>query len=349
MNTRPPFKLNYLALISATTLISPYALASDPQSLEQRVAALEAKTEDKSDAWYDALTFSGVIEVEANYTDPDSGASESDLVIATAELGTEAELTERLSTTLVLLYEEDEGGVDVDIATINYDFGKGFSFVLGQEYVPFGAYGTALVSDPISLEFGETRETALITHYKQGGFNGAFYIFNGDNDEEGKQKINDYGARVSFSTDLFTIGGDYISNLGDSDGLTDTFTYGEDGAADDSISGAAVFAEFGFGAVTVFTEFLTALDKYENTDDNIEAEPSAAQFELAFKAGDFTYAASYQQTDDAEFIGLPEERVSVGFSTEIFGGLGLGVELTRDEDYAGDTTNNFVLQLAAEF
>jgi hypothetical protein len=340
---RPPFKFNYLTLTLVAALLSPHAFGGDHQNLEQRVAALEEKSKNKSDAWYDALTFSGVIEVEASYTDPDSGDSESDLVVATTELGAEAELSERISAALVLLYEEDEGGVDVDIATINYDFNSGFSFVLGQEYLPFGAYGTALVSDPIALEFGETRETTLITHYEQGGFNGAFYIFNGDNDEKDKQEINDYGVRLSFSSDRFTIGGDYISNLGDSDGLTDTIDYS---LQDDAIAGAAVFTEIAFGGVTIFAEHLSALDGYSPENN---AEPSASQLEVAFEAGNFTYAASYQQTDEAGFLDLPEERISIGFSTEVFDGLGLGVELARDEDYAGDTTNNFVVQLAAQF
>jgi hypothetical protein len=349
VKTRARCKLNYLTLALAAITLSPHALGDNHPNLEQRIVALEAKAENKGDGWHEALTFSGVIEVEASYADPDSGDSESDLVVATAELGVDAIVTESLSTALVLLYEEDEGSVDIDIATINYNFGNGFSFVIGQEYVPFGAYGTALVSDPISLEFGETRETALITHYEQGGFNGAFYIFNGDNDEKNKQEINDYGVRVSFSNDAFTVGGDYISNLGNSGGLTDAIDYS---LQDSAIAGAAIFTELSFGSMTIFAEHLSALDGY--TPEN-NAEPSASQLEVAFTAGDFIYAASYQQTEDALFLALPENRISVGFSTEMLGGLGLGLELTMDDDYSvadggtGESTNSVTLQLAAEF
>ena len=145
------------------------------------------------------------------------------------------------------------------------------------------------------------------------------------------------------NSETVIIGGDYISNLGDSDGLTDVIAYGAD---DDAISGAAIFTELTLGAVTVFAEYLGALDGYSPENN---AEPSASQIEAAYELGRFTYVVSYQQTDDAAFLDLPEERVSVGLSTEIFNSLGLGIELARDEDYRGDMTTNFVMQIAAEF
>lgn len=333
------FKQKYLLVLFASIIMGPYTFAAD-QTIEQRVSALEAKTEGNNQG--NQLTFSGVIEVEASYSDPDSGDSESDLVVATAELGAEGAITDQLSATLTLLYEEDEGSVDVDIATMSYVFNNGFSIVLGQEYVPFGSYGTELVNDTLALALGETRETGLMVQYEQGGFNSAVYVFNGDNDENQEQEINDYGARISFSHNSFTVGGDYISNLGDSDGLTDAIDYT---AQKNAISGGSFFAELHFGPVSIFAEHLSALDEY--TPEN--SEPSASQLEMAYSLGEFTYAVSYQETDEANFLGLSEERVSVGFNTEILGGLGLGIELGRDEDYAGDTTTNFVLQLAAEF
>ena len=70
-------KPSQLVLILSATLLSSYVMSSDNQSLEKRVAALEAKAEEKGDeaTWYDRLRFSGLIEVEASYTDPDSDDS----------------------------------------------------------------------------------------------------------------------------------------------------------------------------------------------------------------------------------------------------------------------------------
>ena len=339
MNLKQHFKARYFALPLATLCLAPQAFANP--SLEQRVAALEEKAQIKNqgEAWYDRIALSGLIEVEASYSDPDSGSSESDIVIATAELGAEAAITEDLSANLVLLYEEGEGGIDVDIATLNYQLGEGFSFVLGQDYLPFGAYSTALVSDTLALQLGETNETALVAHYEQGGLSGAFYLFNGDNEEQGEEKIDDYGVRISFSNDALTVGGDYTSNLANSGGLVDEIN-------DDELAGAALFAEVKLGAITVFAEHLSALDGYAAENN---AEPSASQLEAAIDVGRYTYAASYQQTDEAEFLDFPEERLSIGLSTDLVDSLAVGVELARDEAYNGDKTNNVVVLFSAEF
>jgi len=258
-------------------------------------------------------------------------------------------LTENLSAALVLIYEEDD--FEVDIATISYVHStNGFSLALGQEYVPFGAYSTALVNDPLTEGIGEAREAAFIANYENGYFVGAFYVFNGDQDEDGRDQLNNFGARITFVGDNVTLGADYISNLADSDGLQEK-NYGFS-AGEDIVAGASIYSELTFGPAQVFVEHLSALD--ELAVDGGNSEPSATQFEVSFKAGNFTYSASYQETDEAQFLDLSEARVSVGLNTEILGGLGLGIELAKDEDYAGnggtgESTNSLVFQFAAEF
>ncbi len=328
-----------IVMLAASLCANAYA---DEQSLEQRVSALESENE--------RFTFSGALEIEASYTDPDSGNSSSDLVVATAELGAEAVIAENLSATLTLLYEEDDTDLEVDVAVLTYTQGP-LTFVLGQDYMPFGNYSTALVNDPLAIDFGEARETALVARYENGPLLGAIYLFNGDQDEDGRDRINNFGLRIGFSGDGFKVGADYISNLADSDGLQDN-DYGY-ATGVDAVDGSSLYGELELGAVQIFAEYLTALDELGVDGNN--SEPSAAQLEVALTSGNFTYALSYQQTDEALFLDLPEERVSVGMSTEVLGGLGLGVELTFDEDYSvsdggtGDSTNSLVLQLSAEF
>ena len=97
--------VRYLVIVA--TIINPLANADDPTNLEQRIAELESKIALANESWYDALSFSGLIEVQAAYADPDSGDSSSDLIVATAALGIDAILTENLSIALVLLHEEE--------------------------------------------------------------------------------------------------------------------------------------------------------------------------------------------------------------------------------------------------
>ncbi len=344
------------ALILASVGGSPFALADQAQeiqSLKDRLEKLEAKKEStEGSSWADRVTISGLIEVEASYEDPDSGSSSSDLVVATAELGIEAAVTEEISTNVVLLHEEDDTDLEVDVATISYQAGESvFSFVVGQEYVPFGVYETALVNDTLALEIGETRETAFIVNYEAGLFAGSLYVFNGDQDEDGDDTLQNFGASVGVNSESFSLGADYISNLADSDGLQEN-DYGY-ATGEDSVAGASFHAVANIGSIVLMTEYLTALDELAN--DGNDSEPNAFQIEAAIELGAITYAVSYQETDEAVFLELPEERVSLGLSTKILGGLGLGVQLQHDEDYSiadggsGDDTDSIVIQLAAEF
>jgi hypothetical protein len=343
------------ALLTLSLGANSFAIADEATEialLNDRIEKLEAKKE--ASQWLDNVTLSGAVEVEASYIDPDSGSSESDIVVATVELGVAAAITDNIETNIVFLYEEDGDGVEVDVATMGYQLNNsGFSFLLGQDYVPFGSYETHLVNDTLALEIGEARETAFAVNYEAGLFGGSFYIFNGDNlqDEGEHNTIQNFGARIGLSGDNFTVGADYISNLADSDSLQDN-DYGYD-SGEDAVAGASFYASANFSNITLLAEYLTALDEF--AVDGANSEPEAMQLEAAIEMGAFTYALSYQETDEALFIELPEERISFGVSTEIFDGIGLGVQLQRDSDYSiedsgsGDDINSVVVQLAAEF
>ena len=346
-------KLSFCLLLLATTLLmSPHTLGDNHQQLEERVTALEESILQHNKTGLADVSFSGVIEVEASYTDADSAESTSDLIIATAALGVDALLTENLSATLALLYEEDDTDLEVDIATLSYSHNdSGLSLTVGQDYLPFGGYSTVLINDPLTLELGEIRESALVANYQRGQFFSAFYLFNGDQDEDGRDQLTNFGARVAFVDKNFSVGADYLSNLADSDSLQDN-DYGYSAGAD-VVDGASIYGEFTMDSVQLMLEHLRALD--ELAVDGNNSEPQATHIEIAFAVDNFTYGIAYQETDEAVFLGLPEERISIGFSTEILSGLDLALELVRDDDYSvadggtGDSANQLVVQFAAGF
>jgi hypothetical protein len=106
------------------------------------------------------------------------------LVVATAELGFEAAVTDEISTLVTLWYEEDDTDLEVDVASALYvRDGNNFSFPLGQDYLTFGAYETALANDPLALDIGESRETTFIVNYESGSVSGTSSVFNGDQDK----------------------------------------------------------------------------------------------------------------------------------------------------------------------
>jgi len=164
------------------------------QYLEQRVQSQDEVIRDKDrhlealmgdepgGDWFRNVEIGGLIDLEVGYSDPYDADSTSDVTVATVELGIAAQVTDWVAGEITLLYEQDEMDLEVDVATITVAPPDGRWFVnAGQFYLPFGVYETNLVSDPLTLEIGETRETSVQFGFESAGASGSVYVFNGDN------------------------------------------------------------------------------------------------------------------------------------------------------------------------
>lgn len=349
---------------------------------EREIAELKSGggTSSSGGGWFQGIEVGGLIEVEAGYNDSDeSGAdSESDIYVPTVEIGIAAQVNDWVGAEVVLLYEEAFGNdsdedtdLEIDVATITIADPDGPWFVTsGRQYVPFGTYETNLISDPLTLEIGETRESAILAGMESNGFAGGVYIFNGDIDEDGDNDIDSFGAFAGYSHEnenvAFAVNGGYISNIADSDGLQDTINDNIDAVPvdfDDHVGGFTVDAMVETGPFVFIAEYTTATDDF--TSDELAfrgdgAEPSAFNIEAGYNfmlAGrDATVAIAYQETDEAVGLGLPEERVAAAISVEIMDSTTLSFEWANDDDYStadggtgeagGDTVTG---QLAVEF
>lgn len=318
------------------------------RSVEERLTRLEAQRP-PSTTLTDRLTFSGLVEVEGSVGEVDD-ESYSDLVVATVELGFSARINDRVSTAVVLLYEEDETDLDVDVATITIDKLVGpLTLDVGKMYVPFGRFETALVNDTLVLEAGETNKTAALFGLTEGLFSAGAYVFNGDADRE--DHAENYGVTFTIGNDDYSVGVDYLSALTEADSWLEQ-TWAEHPAA------YVVSARAGLGEVTLLAEYLAATDDLVAEGETTGFQPTVFHLEasigLNWNGRAFTAAVAWQQTDDAAGY-LPEERLSLGVSTAIYENLSLGVEYWHDEDYSiqdngsGGDSDNLVLQLAVTF
>lgn len=320
----------------------------------------------------DHVELSGLIEVEASkardYADEDT----SDVTLATVEIGLDARLSEWSSAHLLLLYEEGEENdhLLVDEGTIVLGNTEKFPLYLtaGKMYLPFGFYETYLVSDPLTLELGEINDSALLLGFEASGFYGSLYAFNGHINEVGEEdEIDTWGASLGYGYEGdgfgFDVGMDWISNIGDTDGLGG---YLEDDigidVVDDYVDGFAAHAFFNVGPFGLIGEYVTALDEFEPAEiafDNDGAEPEALVFETTYTMELFNretvFALGYQTTDEAMDLGLPEVRYLGAVSFALFDHTTLAFEYLHDEDYdrdeggTGEDGNAATMQLAVEF
>ena len=248
------------------------------ENLKRRLAALEGR-EAEPDQPFTLETFGkylrlhGLLELEAFAEKMEGGDETSDLTLATAQVQLEVEINENIGGHVVFLYEEIEGEddtVEVDEALIHLThpfavFGGKVGLYGGKMYVPFGKFNSHFVSDPLTLELGETNDTALYVDYlwrdlvefKTGFFNGEVDTV-GDNNN-----IDSFVAAVEATpAEGLNFGVSYISDLAESDGELVSGDLPGDSYRS-SVAGGAAYLSASYGMFTFEAEYLAALEKFD--------------------------------------------------------------------------------------
>lgn len=305
------------------------------------------------------LSLGGAVEVEVGYEDNDeAGEKTSDIVLATVEIGIDAEINDKVSGHILLLWEEDDTPLDVDEGTITLTAPYGLSLTAGKMYVPFGAFNSHFISDPFTLELGETNESALMVSYGADKFEVSLVVFNGDihepNDDD---KVDDIVASVTVNpAEGISFGASYISDIAESDGDITGFV-GTTSPLTEIVAGYSAFFSGSFGPIAVEGEYLAAADEF-NAGDVTTAladpdavlsgdEPSAYNVEVAFAISDATeVAARYEGTDDLD---MSEKQFGVAVSHELYENTSLALEYLNGEYKSGKKRDLLTAQLAVEF
>jgi hypothetical protein len=332
------------------------------RKIQELVANPTVPEQPDGEGWSDRIQIGGAIEVEAGYHSPYTGKDTSDLVVSTIELGVDAQLNDWVAGKVTLLYEEDETPLEVDVGILTIAPPDGPWFInAGRQYVPFGTYETYLVSDPLTLELGETRETAVLFGLASTGFVGAFYVFNGDSEKSG-DNIDHYGATAGYThlddDSAFAMHVGYINHIGDSDTLQDTIG----GNVNDYVGGVAIDARLSNGPIEVIADYVAATGRFDATElafNGNGAAPKAWHLEVAYTfalaSWPTTVAFGYQASDEALALDLPETRIATALSVEVADNTTLSFEWAHDKDYGtgdggtGKTSETATAQLAVEF
>lgn len=331
------------------------------QKVERRLAELEAtksQTATEETLLSERAVISGLVKIQAAHGDSPDSRSYSRLDVDTFEIGIALAINEKVDGELVLLYEENETDFGVDVVTLSFsEFIGPVNASVGKQYLPFGAFETALVNDSLILELAETNKTSMVVDSEFHNMVLGGFVFDGDVDRE--NHVENWGLSFDLLEDSWRLGVDYLSSLAESDGFTGAAEASglslEEGAAAMGVSG--LWQQQGWVLVG---EYLTSFSnmKYNQGVDRVQFKPRALQFELGYSAPiqerEVTFAVAYQKTKGV--VGLiPKQRFSLGSSTELYKQVNGGVELWFDKDYreseggSGNNYMNVVLQLTAEF
>ncbi|TPW17624.1 MAG: hypothetical protein FD130_593 [Halothiobacillaceae bacterium] len=324
--------------------------------------------------WSKRISISGSIEAEVTSGTDYTRVKQSDVRLATVELAIDAAVNERVTGHLLLLHEEGGASTEVDEGTITMNLNAAGSLYLvaGRMYLPFGRYETGLLSDPLALEIGETRDSALQLGFDNSAFRGSLFLFNGATIEnsaavQGAERNNHYGFNIGYThkSDAVSVdvGVGYVNSIGDSLGLTEKITPNANGDPELSayVSGQVWHGSIEKGDFLGIIEILGA-DEFQAGElafNGEGASPEASNIELDYhfklygKAS--TLAIAHQTTAESLALALPEKRRLVGLSVEIYDATIVGVEYSRDVDYSiddggsGKEASMVTLQLAVAF
>lgn len=306
-------KTNIMALgilIATTSAVA----GTEVDALKDRVTALE---ESKA-----KIEFSGVI--EASYQD---NRAEGETFVDTVELSVTANLAENLNANLVLKSGVDANGdlpTDklVDEVTLNGDV-RGIGFTVGKFGAPFGAYETALVSDPAGKDIGDT-----------GGIKGVVLSaeINGVTLSAWSGNSKNNGLSIGYEGDNFALGIDSIH-----DAAADT-----SGGAIDTINnkGIAIHGQATLGNTTVIVEQIKV-----DGDTIAQEDGKLTQVELNHVMGDWTFAVSQNKGTTTNGTKNDIKTNAYGFYYTIAEGASLTVESNKAKDAKRITS----VKLAYEF
>lgn len=329
-------------------------------------------------SWSDRLSLSGVVEVTGSASKDYSDVGTSDISLATAELSIEGAITELVTASITLLYEDDGGTpLTVDAATVTIGNTEKYPVYLtaGQMGIPFGNFTSNLISDPLTLDMAETYESTVQLGFEKQGFYGSLFAFNGASKQSGDKDIVEHvGANLGYAMENASLsldaGVSYISSLADTNTMTNVLnsTDADKGAKNavdsmaDTVAGIGAYGVLGYSNLTIIGEYITAAEEFDTKDlpwGNAGATPATWNMELGYSfvlAGkDATLAAAWQGSSEALALGLPEKRYLAALSVGIFNNTSLSVEWLHDQDYevsdsrTGEKADTGTVELAVEF
>jgi hypothetical protein len=300
------------------------------------------------------FTLSGLIETEASLIHPEGGDEEDDLRLSTLQIGLEAEFTPWLGGHIISLWEEaDTEPMVVDEAVLSLASpwqigGQTPALHLGRQYLPFGRFDSAMISDPLTLELGETHTTAALLALTGDRWSATVGAFAGSAGDDDTGADNWVAAVEATPCAGVTLGASWLSDLAESDAEL----ISEEGRYRDEVPGWSAFIAVQHGSLGVTAEYLAAVERF--AADQVEAggdltgrRPEAWNLELSWQATDqLQLAGRYEEANGYQ---ADVRRYGATVSYGLCDYALLAVEYLHAEAVGDDPAHTLTAQLAVEF
>jgi hypothetical protein len=249
---------------------------------------------------------SGLIEAEASLVHVEGGDEEDDLRLSTVQIGLDAQLTPWLGGHIIGLWEEDDTEpmvVDEAVLSLTSPWqlgGQTPALHFGRQYLPFGRFESAMISDPLTLELGETHTTAAVLALTGDHWNAALGTFAGSIGDSNDGLDSWVVAIEAMPREGVTLGAFWLSDLAESDAnlVQDEGIYRAD------VPGWSAFVTLQHGDFGLSAEYLAAAERFkrevvEAGEDLNGRRPQVWNLELSWQATEqLQLAVRYEEADD---------------------------------------------------
>lgn len=313
------------------------------------------------------ILLNGRVEVEATGGRAANGSANSDITLATVEIGIDTAIHDSVSAHILLLHEEDDTDLELDEGTLTVTQlgGTPIALTAGQMYISFGNFESHMISDPLTLVLGETRESVVQFSAETDGLYGSLFTFKGATRRaDQSDRIKSLGANIGFTIENndfnLDTGISYISNMAETDALEAAVNNST--ALTDAPAGHGVYITVNHGPLTLIGEYIGTDDSFAAVDlifNSANAAPNTYNIETGYQILFFdkesTVALAAQGSREAQALGLPESRILSVITVAIREQTSLSFEWARSEDYAvaeggtGLSTDTYIAQLAVRF
>lgn len=326
------------------------------------------------------LVFSGGIEGTTTYSKNYTDNNDFNITLSTAELDLMAIMSQWASGFMSIGFDNSapESGARVTNSRIYLQRGfvtignlqqTPFYATVGQLYLPFGRYSSAMVTNPITKTIGRIEQRALVLGYFRDGIYFETYMDNGD--RVGNNPDTSFlqtGANLGYKNSDSRIGSvdvgiGYTSNIADSQGMQSNGLSSSDdsqfagfgetsspsGVSGNNLAHGVDALNLHFkltrGMTTLITEYITALRRFDANDleyNGNGALVSALQAELDFnfivKGFPLTIGTAYNQSWESLALNVPRQSYFLVASTSLWKNTVESLEYRHDVNY-GVTAN----------
>ena len=261
---------------------------------------------------------------------------------------------------------EYEKPVTVDEAWVTVGNPERFPLYLtvGKMTLPFGLYESAMLSDSLTLELGETTSTAAQLGLEwEALYLKAFGYEAESRQQDEEDELRSFGADAGFLLDEddfgIQLGASWISDFEDSDRLTE-YLNDEEFTLLNRVPGVAAYASVTLGVLTLAVEHVESIKRPRlSGEDGIEERPrqkawtTELMLDVELEGIVLEVGLMYSESDDALDI-LPRQRMGGALTVYPFEHLRISVEYLQEKDYQvnhGGTDSNadiVTFQLAME-